>query len=432
MENLEGNGRPASAAAATTISTARTETTDADNSVNATIPGSEPLTIVLSGGEKGKVNDVTNKIPDVTSRGKEKLFAVTARKEEGEEEKLDDVSDKNAYGNRPTMNTATSGDADDAVLVSKGEKAKVKEKLESTVKGREENALVEEGKIDSTPKKAKRKKKRKKKNKTLRDSGDAVANISRNEEMVSGAEKKGEEDEMKENVGNTLNKAKKRRKLEKSTQGGAGSTVSVVSGGEENVELEKEVVNTPKETKRLKRKKSMSGHSVDANAVISGGKGKMEDEDEGNVENNPKKGNERRRRGSKGRKKNTTLKDADDAVAKDADQIETLRPGKASVRAESKGMIFMCNSKTKQDCYRYKVLGLPASRKEMVANIYEGMRLFLFDIDRKLLYGIYKAAGPGGYNIEHNAFNSAFPSQVMDITVDIRYEFYVPDIILLS
>ncbi|KAK1320988.1 hypothetical protein QJS10_CPA03g01644 [Acorus calamus] len=81
-------------------------------------------------------------------------------------------------------------------------------------------------------------------------------------------------------------------------------------------------------------------------------------------------------------------------------------------KAAPTGLIFMCNAKTKADCFRYKVFGLPASKKEMVADIYKGMRLFLFDVDLKLLYGIYKAAGPGGYNLEPKAFNSGFPSQV--------------------
>ncbi|KAL0915096.1 hypothetical protein M5K25_015497 [Dendrobium thyrsiflorum] len=76
------------------------------------------------------------------------------------------------------------------------------------------------------------------------------------------------------------------------------------------------------------------------------------------------------------------------------------------------GLIFMCNAKTKKDCFKYNVFGLPESKKALVAKIYKGMRLFLFDFDLKLLYGIYKAAGPGGYNIEPKAFNSKFPSQV--------------------
>nr|GMD15832.1 AT-rich interactive domain-containing protein 4B-like [Ipomoea batatas] len=83
-----------------------------------------------------------------------------------------------------------------------------------------------------------------------------------------------------------------------------------------------------------------------------------------------------------------------------------------SSRKPEMGMIFMCNSETKRDCYRYKVLGLPENRRELVGNVHKGMVLFLYDVDLKLMYGIYKAAGPGGYNIEPNAFNSQFPSQV--------------------
>ncbi|KAK4408813.1 hypothetical protein Sango_0462300 [Sesamum angolense] len=69
------------------------------------------------------------------------------------------------------------------------------------------------------------------------------------------------------------------------------------------------------------------------------------------------------------------------------------------------------SSKTKDDCYQYRVLGLPESKKDIVEKIYTGMRLFLYDIDLKLMYGIYKAVGPGGYNIEPKAFKSQFPSQ---------------------
>lgn len=85
---------------------------------------------------------------------------------------------------------------------------------------------------------------------------------------------------------------------------------------------------------------------------------------------------------------------------------------KSSERTDSMGMIFMCSSETKKDCYRYKVLGLPAGKKDNVLKIYKGMRLFLFDVDQRMMYGIYKAAGPGGYNIEPRAFNRQFPSQV--------------------
>ncbi|KAJ8535577.1 hypothetical protein K7X08_023297 [Anisodus acutangulus] len=81
-------------------------------------------------------------------------------------------------------------------------------------------------------------------------------------------------------------------------------------------------------------------------------------------------------------------------------------------KAKGMGMIFMCNSGTRKDCYRYKVLGLPANKKETVEKIYKGMRLFLYDVDLKLMYGIYKAAGRGGLNLAPKAFKSQFPSQV--------------------
>ncbi|XP_075506697.1 uncharacterized protein LOC142543364 [Primulina tabacum] len=91
---------------------------------------------------------------------------------------------------------------------------------------------------------------------------------------------------------------------------------------------------------------------------------------------------------------------------------ESSRKRKAKERVESMGMIFMCSSTTKEDCFRYRVFGLPASKKDTVEKIYPGMRLFLYDVDLKLLNGIYKSAGPGGYNIEPKAFKSQFPSQV--------------------
>ncbi|KAL2471258.1 DCD domain-containing protein [Abeliophyllum distichum] len=94
------------------------------------------------------------------------------------------------------------------------------------------------------------------------------------------------------------------------------------------------------------------------------------------------------------------------------DKPESSTKKKSKKRAESMGMIFMCSSQTKNDCYHHRVLGLPASKRDLVKKIYKGMRLFLYDVDLKLMYGIYKAAGPGGYNIEPKAFKSQFPSQV--------------------
>lgn len=57
-------------------------------------------------------------------------------------------------------------------------------------------------------------------------------------------------------------------------------------------------------------------------------------------------------------------------------------------------------------------MGLPANKREMVEKVYKGMKLFLCDVDLKLMYGIYKAAENGGFSIEPKAFKSRFPSQV--------------------
>ncbi|KAK1426798.1 hypothetical protein QVD17_15478 [Tagetes erecta] len=118
------------------------------------------------------------------------------------------------------------------------------------------------------------------------------------------------------------------------------------------------------------------------------------------------------------RDRKKTEKNDSGTLAVNGDKPESSKRKRASKRVDTMGMVFMCSSKTKTDCFRYKVLGLPESKKDQVLKIYKGMRLFLFDADLRLMYGIFKAVGPGGYNIEPKAFKSELPSQVRFTVLD--------------
>ncbi|CAH9121819.1 unnamed protein product [Cuscuta epithymum] len=80
------------------------------------------------------------------------------------------------------------------------------------------------------------------------------------------------------------------------------------------------------------------------------------------------------------------------------------------------GAIFMSNIATKRVCFKKKVMGSSLSRASFVKKIKCGMVLFLFEYERRELFGVFRASSDGGMNIVPHAFSSSagvdYPAQV--------------------
>ncbi|KAI3794623.1 hypothetical protein L1987_37256 [Smallanthus sonchifolius] len=84
------------------------------------------------------------------------------------------------------------------------------------------------------------------------------------------------------------------------------------------------------------------------------------------------------------------------------------------------GAIFMSNSNTKEECLDRKLFGLPSGMSDFVLQVKKGMTLFLFEFERRLLYGVFRATSDGEINIEPKAFRSSgkhFPAQIRFTTI---------------
>ncbi|KAK4347496.1 hypothetical protein RND71_033835 [Anisodus tanguticus] len=94
--------------------------------------------------------------------------------------------------------------------------------------------------------------------------------------------------------------------------------------------------------------------------------------------------------------------------------------GFISVPAPEFGAIFMSNIATKRGCFKHKVFGLPSSMANFVKEVKKGMVLFLFEYERRQLFGVYRAISDGGMNIVPHAFSSSgkqFSAQVQFVPI---------------
>jgi len=78
----------------------------------------------------------------------------------------------------------------------------------------------------------------------------------------------------------------------------------------------------------------------------------------------------------------------------------------------SRGHIFVCAEKTREECYRKSLFGSSKAYGAPVLRLKKGDILFLNDLSNDSLSGIYKAASDGGMDIEPEAWKGKYPYQI--------------------
>ncbi|OIW11674.1 hypothetical protein TanjilG_18201 [Lupinus angustifolius] len=84
------------------------------------------------------------------------------------------------------------------------------------------------------------------------------------------------------------------------------------------------------------------------------------------------------------------------------------------------GAIFMSNRSTLKECFEKRLFGLPVSQSGFVTRVKAGMILFLFEFEKRELYGVFEAISDGGMHIVPQAYVSSgrwFPAQVKITTI---------------
>jgi DNA modification methylase len=96
--------------------------------------------------------------------------------------------------------------------------------------------------------------------------------------------------------------------------------------------------------------------------------------------------------------------------------IKTLRENtlQAMDRTEAliRGFVFACTRKTEAECFERLLFGTEKQYGPIVLRVRGGDLLFLHNLDTDTLYGVFKAASNGDFNIQPDAWNGKYPYQV--------------------
>ncbi|XP_051204596.1 uncharacterized protein [Lolium perenne] len=79
------------------------------------------------------------------------------------------------------------------------------------------------------------------------------------------------------------------------------------------------------------------------------------------------------------------------------------------------GAIFLCNYRTRKECFDRKIFGLSSKCTEFIQKVKSGATLFLYDVDQRKLHGVFEATSDGAMNIIPDAYASSgfhYPCQI--------------------